>query len=60
MAKHIKLIMTAAMGLESVVAEEVRKLGYEVEVDNGKVIFEAQSQPFQGVIFGLERLIGSS
>lgn len=41
MAKHIKLIATAAMGLESVVAEEVRKLGYEVEVDNGKVIFEA-------------------
>lgn len=41
MSKHIKLIATAAMGLESVVAEEVRNLGYDVQVDNGKVIFEA-------------------
>lgn len=41
MSKQIKLIATAAMGLESVVADEVRNLGYEVEVDNGKVIFEA-------------------
>ncbi|WP_026906524.1 THUMP domain-containing class I SAM-dependent RNA methyltransferase [Paucisalibacillus globulus] len=41
MSKHIKLIATAAMGLEAVVADEVRNLGYEVQVDNGKVIFEA-------------------
>ncbi|MEN2766213.1 THUMP domain-containing class I SAM-dependent RNA methyltransferase [Ornithinibacillus xuwenensis] len=41
MAQHIKLIATAAMGLESVVAHEVKNLGYEVEVDNGKVLFEA-------------------
>ncbi|WP_042145591.1 class I SAM-dependent RNA methyltransferase [Paucisalibacillus sp. EB02] len=41
MSNHIKLIATAAMGLEAVVAEEVRNLGYEVQVDNGKVIFEA-------------------
>lgn len=32
---------TAAMGLESVVANEVRELGYEVSVENGKVLFEA-------------------
>src|SRR5699024_8892899 len=31
----------AAMGLESVVANEVRALGYDVTVENGKVIFEA-------------------
>lgn len=37
----VKLIATAAMGLESLVAHEVRALGYEVEVENGKVIFEA-------------------
>lgn len=37
----VKLLATAAMGLESIVANEVRELGYEVEVDNGKVIFEA-------------------
>ncbi|WP_188453900.1 THUMP domain-containing class I SAM-dependent RNA methyltransferase [Virgibacillus oceani] len=41
MAQHVKLIATAAMGLESVVANEVRDLGYEVEVNNGKVLFEA-------------------
>lgn len=37
----VKLIATTAMGLESVVAQEVKDLGYEVEVENGKVIFEA-------------------
>ncbi|TRM12537.1 class I SAM-dependent RNA methyltransferase [Lentibacillus cibarius] len=41
MAQHVTLIATAAMGLESVVANEVRQLGYEVEVENGKVTFEA-------------------
>ncbi|GIO28420.1 THUMP domain-containing class I SAM-dependent RNA methyltransferase [Ornithinibacillus bavariensis] len=41
MAQKIKLIATAAMGLEAVVANEVRNLGYEVQVDNGKVIFDA-------------------
>ncbi|MGM8211582.1 THUMP domain-containing class I SAM-dependent RNA methyltransferase [Virgibacillus sp. W0430] len=41
MNQSIKLIATAAMGLEAIVAQEVRQLGYEPEVDNGKVIFEA-------------------
>ncbi|MUK87304.1 class I SAM-dependent RNA methyltransferase [Ornithinibacillus sp. L9] len=41
MAQTITLIATAAMGLESVVADEVRNLGYDVKVDNGKVIFDA-------------------
>ncbi|MFD2045828.1 class I SAM-dependent RNA methyltransferase [Ornithinibacillus salinisoli] len=41
MAQNITLIATAAMGLESIVADEVRNLGYDVKVDNGKVIFEA-------------------
>jgi len=39
--QNVTLIATAAMGLESVVAREVKQLGYEVNVDNGKVIFEA-------------------
>ncbi|PAV29459.1 RNA methyltransferase [Virgibacillus profundi] len=39
--KNVTLIATAAMGLESVVANEVKQLGYEVNVENGKVIFEA-------------------
>ena len=44
--QKVTLIATAAMGLESVVAQEVRSLGYEVTVDNGKVIFEA---PFSAI-----------
>ncbi|OZU90149.1 RNA methyltransferase [Virgibacillus indicus] len=39
--KTVTLIATAAMGLESVVATEVKQLGYDVTVENGKVIFEA-------------------
>jgi putative N6-adenine-specific DNA methylase len=41
----IKLIATASMGLEAVVAREVKDLGYEkVQVENGKVIFEADEK----------------
>ncbi|OZM57327.1 RNA methyltransferase [Lottiidibacillus patelloidae] len=37
----LTLIATAAMGLESIVAQEVRDLGFEnVTVENGKVIFD--------------------
>jgi putative N6-adenine-specific DNA methylase len=42
--KKVTLIATAAMGLEALVAREVRNLGYECEVDNGKVTFEADVQ----------------
>lgn len=35
-----QLVATAAMGLESIVAQEVQDLGYETRVDNGKVYFE--------------------
>lgn len=34
------LVATAAMGLEAIVAEEVRDLGYGTQVENGKVYFE--------------------
>ncbi|MBP1967909.1 putative N6-adenine-specific DNA methylase [Virgibacillus natechei] len=39
--KNVTLIATAAMGLESVVANEVKQLGYEATVENGRVLFEA-------------------
>lgn len=43
--KPITLIATAAMGLESIVANEVKALGYEnVEVENGKVIIQADER----------------
>ncbi|WP_035001202.1 THUMP domain-containing class I SAM-dependent RNA methyltransferase [Bhargavaea cecembensis] len=35
-----KLVATAAMGLEKPVADEVRALGYEPNVENGKIYFE--------------------
>lgn len=41
MNNEVKLIATAAMGLESIVAREVRQLGYEPTIENGKVIFHA-------------------
>jgi putative N6-adenine-specific DNA methylase len=37
---NYKLVATSAMGLESIVAQEVQALGYETTVDNGKVYFE--------------------
>ncbi|CDQ39847.1 THUMP domain-containing class I SAM-dependent RNA methyltransferase [Virgibacillus salexigens] len=39
--RTVTLIATAAMGLESIVANEVRELGYEAKVENGKVLFDA-------------------
>lgn len=41
MTQKVTLIATSPMGLEAVVAREIKQLGYEVEVENGKVIFEA-------------------
>ena len=41
---QFELIATAAFGLEAVLAEEVKKLGYpDVKVDNGKVTFTADT-----------------
>lgn len=41
--KKVKLLATATMGLEAIVAKEVKNLGYEdVKVENGKVLFEAE------------------
>ncbi len=37
---NYQLVATAAMGLEAIVAQEVKALGYETTVDNGKVYFE--------------------
>ncbi|MGG3575032.1 class I SAM-dependent RNA methyltransferase [Bacillus gobiensis] len=38
------LIATAPMGIESIVANEVKNLGYECKVENGKVIFQGDEQ----------------
>ena len=39
-----KLLATAAMGLESIVTNEVKELGYETTTDNGKVFFEGTAR----------------
>ncbi|WP_163654073.1 class I SAM-dependent RNA methyltransferase [Listeria sp. PSOL-1] len=36
---QFKLVATAASGLEAIVGKEVRRLGYEPSVENGKVFF---------------------
>ncbi|TFB24002.1 class I SAM-dependent RNA methyltransferase [Filobacillus milosensis] len=42
LSQPIKLIATAAMGLESLVKNEVIKLGYEnVQTENGRIIYDA-------------------
>ncbi|CAH0345491.1 class I SAM-dependent RNA methyltransferase [Bacillus sp. CECT 9360] len=38
------IIATAAMGLEAIVAKEVRDLGYECEVENGKVMYKGDTR----------------
>lgn len=40
MTKEVTLIATAAMGIEALVAREVRQLGYEPKVKNGQVIYK--------------------
>lgn len=37
----VTLIATAAMGIESIVNHEVKQLGYDTTVENGKVIYNA-------------------
>ena len=39
-----KLVATAAMGLESIVADEVKALGYETTTENGKIYFEGDER----------------
>ncbi|PLR99697.1 THUMP domain-containing class I SAM-dependent RNA methyltransferase [Bacillus sp. T33-2] len=38
--KNLEIIATSAMGLEAVVAKEVRALGYECEVENGRITYK--------------------
>ncbi|WP_432358998.1 THUMP domain-containing class I SAM-dependent RNA methyltransferase [Sporosarcina sp. UB5] len=37
---NYKLVATSAMGLESIVADEVKELGFQTKTDNGKIYFE--------------------
>ena len=44
MKKEFKLIATAAAGLEAVVGREVRELGYDCQVENGRVRFQGDAR----------------
>ncbi|MCM3709738.1 THUMP domain-containing class I SAM-dependent RNA methyltransferase [Sporosarcina luteola] len=37
---NYKLVATSAMGLESIVADEVKELGFHTQTENGKIYFE--------------------
>lgn len=41
MDNQVTLLATSAMGLEAIVAREVRQLGYEAKVANGRITFRA-------------------
>ncbi|HEY4602478.1 MAG TPA: class I SAM-dependent RNA methyltransferase [Cerasibacillus sp.] len=41
MEQQVTLIATAAMGLEAIVGREVRELGYDAAIENGRVLFNA-------------------
>ncbi|MCI4060662.1 class I SAM-dependent RNA methyltransferase, partial [Bacillus cereus] len=41
---NVTLIATAAMGIEALVAREVRDLGYECQVENIKETIEADAK----------------
>ena len=40
MKKQFELIATAAAGIEAVVGRELRDLGYDCQVENGRVRFQ--------------------
>lgn len=40
MKEQFKLVATAAAGLEAVVGKEIRNIGIDCQVENGKVVFE--------------------
>ena len=39
-----QLVATSAMGLESIVADEVKKLGFDTKTENGKIYFEGDER----------------
>ena len=42
--KNFDIIATSAMGLEAIVAKEVRDLGYECQVENGKITYKGDAR----------------
>lgn len=40
---EFKLVATSAMGLESIVADEVKALGFQTTSENGKIYFQGDA-----------------
>lgn len=49
---NFQLVATSAMGLESVVAEEVKALGYETRTENGKIFLKVMKERLPEQICG--------
>lgn len=45
MSETYTFIATATMGLESIVAKEIKALGYKTTVENGKVMWTDRLNP---------------
>ena len=39
-----QLLAVCPMGLEAVVAKEIQELGYETQVENGRIFFEGDAK----------------
>ncbi|MFR3236127.1 MAG: hypothetical protein ACLTOX_00035 [Streptococcus thermophilus] len=52
MKETFTLVATAAAGLEAVVGRELRELGYETQVENGKVRFKVMFVQLLKLTFG--------
>ena len=54
MRKH-QLIATCASGIEGIVGEELTRLGYETNVENGRVRFEGTDYDIARTNYWLEQ-----
>ena len=52
-----QLLAVCPMGLEAVVAKEIQDLGYETQVENGRIFFEGDESAIVNAIFGYVPLI---
>ena len=51
-----QLLAVCPMGLEAVVAKEIQELGYNTQVENGRIFFEGDANAIVNVIYGYVQL----
>ena len=47
-----QLLAVCPMGLESIVAKEIQELGYETQVENGRIFLKVTKMPSSNVTYG--------